>query len=192
MQTPSPSGSTSRSRTMCSHALIGNFQYLLVLKMVVGVEKSMADQRRPHDCRHTFRQIKAARLIIEMIAPACAGITRRFFSISHCRALCALSAQFFAGASCRRINPLARISHALRGTALSARPPAAAGSKEICALLAEARCAADWFQMSAGEHTSRSGRRTCRIRGNHFFQANRRAGDRLQILILRSLRIAAA
>ena len=70
----------------------------------------MTDQRCPYNRRHALGEIKAARLIVEMIAPACSPVTGRLMVDQPLQwRTSALSAQERSPVeSCRRIKPRAR------------------------------------------------------------------------------------
>ena len=47
-----------------------NFQITLILEMIISIQERMPNQRCPYYCRQSLGNVKATRLIIEMIAPA--------------------------------------------------------------------------------------------------------------------------
>src|SRR5580704_6392347 len=55
-----------------------DLKVFLVAKMLIGVEKSVANVRCPNDRRNAFGQIKTARLIVEVVPPASARISLGF------------------------------------------------------------------------------------------------------------------
>src|SRR5258708_33768902 len=46
-----------------------DLQVAVFSEMIIGIQKSMTDERCPHYCRRALGQIKSSRLVIKMIAP---------------------------------------------------------------------------------------------------------------------------